>query len=909
MPKRGLSLSPEQVEHLFPFYLLINEKVEVLAFGSSVSKLCEVQVGSLFSSNFFVNRPQIETTDFDGLKSLAGQLVILEVRNEAKNILRGQFEFNDEFNQLLFIGSPWFNSVEEVKQSGLTLNDFAYHDPLIDLLHLLKTKEIVNEDLKQLLSTVNRQKNELKKASEEIHDIALFPMQNPDPLFRIRHDGTVIMLNPAAEALKEFVYKGKHFRTGDFWRYIAAGKRLLQEQWSFEAGSNHQIYSFVCRDLPEQGYFNVYGRNITEQKQKEEQLKILSQIAEDNLNGVIITDKYGVITWVNKSFSTLTGYQLSESVGRKPGHLLQGKETDTKTIDYLRDQIENGQPFNVEILNYAKDGRAFWVRMKGQPVFNSEGELSGFFALEEDITERRQAEDKLRTNEEKYRNIIANMNLGLVEVDNNDIITYVNHSFCKMSGYLPAELTGKNAANIFLSGANIDIIKRKNERRKKGIADAYEIPVNNKWNELRWWLISGAPRYNDREEIVGSIGIHLDITDRKKLEAELLDAKVQAEQFAKAKEIFLANMSHEIRTPMNAIMGMSNQLAKTALSRKQKFYLDTVHSASENLLVIINDILDLSKIEAGKLTIENIGFELNSVVNKVVQVITHRAEEKGLALNYHLTPQLAPVFIGDPYRINQVLLNLITNAIKFTEKGSIDITCRVLEDHQDSQLIEVSVIDTGIGMDESYLERLFEKFSQENESVTRKFGGTGLGMSICKQLVGLMGGGIHAQSKKGCGTTISFTLQLKKGNATDLKEKQQVRFKPGFLVGCNVLLVDDNEMNRLVASLILRNNKATVFHAANGNQALNQLKNGDIDLVLMDIQMPEMDGYEATRIIRQRGNTLPVIALTAEAIKGEQEKCLEAGMNDYISKPFKEHEFLSVIARWVTPKDLPGIPD
>ena len=351
---------------------------------------------------------------------------------------------------------------------------------------------------------------------------------------------------------------------------------------------------------------------------------------------------------------------------------------------------------------------------------------------------------------------------------------------------------------------------------------------------------------------------------------------------------------------MNAIIGMSNQLAHTNLTQRQQFFLETINTAAENLLVIINDILDLSKIEAGKLSLEQIGFEPGRVIRNAIEVFRHKAEEKGLRLTCAFPDDhLAPVLIGDPFRINQVLLNLLSNAIKFTQFGSVSITCSVTEDQPSFQRILCCVEDTGIGMDEEYLGQLFDKFSQENESISRRYGGTGLGLSISKQLIELMNGTIEVSSNKGRGTSFRVTLELQKGSSADLPVRASEPITGEFLQGKRILVADDNEMNRLVAATILERYGAEVIETADGQDTVVKTGKCFPDLILMDIQMPEMNGYEATRQLRKNGQTVPIIALTANAIKGENEKCLEAGMNDYISKPFREDDFLRVVARWL----------
>jgi signal transduction histidine kinase len=297
-------------------------------------------------------------------------------------------------------------------------------------------------------------------------------------------------------------------------------------------------------------------------------------------------------------------------------------------------------------------------------------------------------------------------------------------------------------------------------------------------------LVSGAPSYNDKGELIGSIGIHLDITEQRKLQDELVEARELAEASSKSKEVFLTNMSHEIRTPMHAISGMAELLSKTKLISRQRFYLEIIQSASENMLVILNDILDLSKLEARKLTLENIGFEVKLVLEKAIAVMQHRAHEKSLVLKLeNIDFGISQVLIGDPFRLNQILFNLISNAIKFTESGQISVECHLKEQTENRQTLTLKVADTGIGMDKDFLEQLFEKFTQEHQSTSRKFGGTGLGMNITKELVELMHGQIEVASTKGKGTVFTLSIPFEIGQHKDLPVLKKEVLNPDIFKG------------------------------------------------------------------------------------------------------------------------------
>ncbi|HAM99168.1 MAG TPA: hypothetical protein DCQ26_11225 [Marinilabiliales bacterium] len=376
-------------------------------------------------------------------------------------------------------------------------------------------------------------------------------------------------------------------------------------------------------------------------------------------------------------------------------------------------------------------------------------------------------------------------------------------------------------------------------------------------------------------------------------------AKEQAENSAKIKEQFLANMSHEIRTPMNGIIGMAKLLNDTLLGEDQKKYLGNITTSADNLLVIINDILDFSKIEAGKLEIENIEFNLHELLHKLEITYMQAASEKNLYFKLNIGDRVPEFIIGDPTRLNQILVNLLGNAIKFTEKGGVALVVKIDEQSHKESTLHFIVNDTGIGIAPEKRDLIFTSFSQASSDMTRKYGGTGLGLTISKQLVDLQRGNLKVESLVGEGSTFHFTLTFKHGKGlitkkapepiTDDLEPQEV-FK--------ILLAEDNEINQLYVKTILQT-KYQVVVAPNGLEVLNRLRDEHFDLILMDLHMPEMDGYETTYTIRNLADAtqknIPIIALTAAAIKGERDKCLAAGMNDYISKPFEPDDLFAKI--------------
>jgi len=462
--------------------------------------------------------------------------------------------------------------------------------------------------------------------------------------------------------------------------------------------------------------------------------------------------------------------------------------------------------------------------------------------------------------------------------------------------------------------------------------------------ELQLTRIDGTPiwvQLNARKQIdaeaagnqaAGFDGLITDITSRKQaleelrshrdqLEeavrertAQLEDAMKRAEVANQAKSEFLANMSHEIRTPMNAILGMSHLALESGLNAQQFDYVEKLHRAAGSLLGILNDILDLSKIEAGHLTMERVPFELGDVLDDMATQIGMKTAEKGLALVFELAPQLPTALEGDPRRLGQVLLNLGNNAVKFSERGEIAVKVGEIERDAAAVLLSFEVRDSGIGISPEQQQRLFQPFSQADSSTSRRYGGTGLGLAISSHLVRLMGGEIGLDSALGSGSRFRFTARFGWNDQAPSRPAGQHASREGRrdgsasdchanLAGARILLVEDNPINQEIARHVLSRASLVLRTANNGQEALDWLERESFDLVLMDCQMPVMDGYAATRALRQnpRWRALPVIAMTANAMVGDRERVMEAGMNDHIAKPIKIEEMFATLARWILP--------
>jgi PAS domain S-box-containing protein len=629
----------------------------------------------------------------------------------------------------------------------------------------------------------------------------------------------------------------------------------------------------------------------------------LSATIGSQKQGVLLVDEHQHIVQANLAFCRIFELDIvperlvglyDVEVARHIKHHFVGEQDFSQRVANV---IARREAFLDELITL-RDGRI--VQCSFVPVWQEEKSIGHLWKFD-DITERYEAEQRLKRQEEKYRNIIDNMQLGLVEMDLDHRVLYANRSYCQIIGYSAEELLGQQVLPLVLSEAEMEALQGKFLERRRGISDLYEVEMTTKQGKRKWLFVGAAPVLDEGKQPVGTICITLDITHQKQLAQNLREAKQHAESSARAKERFLANMSHEIRTPMNAIMGMSQLLAKTALAPRQSNYLHAITTSAQNLLVIINDILDISKLDAGKMTIERVGFNVHRLCEQVEKTLLYKAQEKGLHFITKVSSLVPNVVLGDPYRITQILLNLASNSVKFTEKGEVTLKSEVAGYFNGQVIIAFSVCDTGVGIDPAYLASIFQEFTQEDTSITRKFGGTGLGLSISCTLARLMGSEIYIESEKGKGTTSHFCLFLPVGTEHDLPQRESaVIANSQALRGKRVLLVEDNEYNRLLAQTFLASAGLDVTEVENGQLAVDCVRKQAFDLILMDVQMPVMDGYEATRHLRQDlGLTIPIIALTASAVSGEKQKCLAVGMNDYLAKPFYEDELLQLVHDWV----------
>ena len=510
------------------------------------------------------------------------------------------------------------------------------------------------------------------------------------------------------------------------------------------------------------------------------------------------------------------------------------------------------------------------------------------------------------TSELKFRTVIDNMSLGLIEVDNEHTILYSNDSFCKMVGYERSEILGKRADDLFIPFHYHRKMEQQHDLRKTGEAGVYEIELLKKNGDRIWVIISGVPIHGQYGETVGSMGIHFDITALKKLQKELEDAKLIAEAAQQAEKQFLANMSHESRTPLNAIIGMTHLLEDTDCSTEQKEYINILKSSADILKGLITDILDFSKIESGKFEVQTRPFNLTKVIQSIYNTFELSLGDQPVQMDLEIDASIEQDLKGDDLLLQQILFNLIGNAIKFTHEGQILIKVTNIAQEDNYQQLEFSIADTGIGIAEADQDKLFQNYRQAKNDTRILYGGTGLGLAITKHLIEMQGGRIWLESQLGKGTTFYFKLgyELWKKMNDPITSISAASTKPTYL-DKKILIVEDNEMNRKYITTLL--NKWTYPYdlVHNGQEALQASRDQKYDLILMDLQMPVMNGYDATAQIRKTENQnqdTPIVALTASAIQKDKRKALELGMSGFLAKPFTPNQLQKVIQDYLENK-------
>ncbi|MGV8122976.1 MAG: histidine kinase N-terminal 7TM domain-containing protein [Candidatus Xenobiia bacterium LiM19] len=573
-----------------------------------------------------------------------------------------------------------------------------------------------------------------------------------------------------------------------------------------------------------------------------------------------------------------------------------------------------------EILDFYREGRDSSevtcaeriFDVSNTPISGKDGITMGRLLILSDITDRRRAEERLRESEKYYRTLINTSPDVIVLIDTGGRITFTSPKAFELYGF-PGDMTsvGRSVLDyIHPDYRDIAVNRLKEMSQNRNASSPYEYRLLKHDGTPFWGELTSEAIPDDDGKVKEIITITRDISERKKMEETLLLAKEAAEAANQAKSMFLAHMSHEIRTPLNGVIGMIELLHATVLTSEQEDYVDKARSRAEALLAIINDILDFSKIEAGKLHLETISFSTRSMIEDISDLFLHEFSRKGIAFTFTIAPEVPPFLKGDPVRIRQILINFLGNSLKFTAEGEVKLAVTSVSEDENSAVLKLSISDTGIGISESKTAQIFQPFTQADAKGTRKFGGTGLGLSISKFLAEMMGGETGVESEEGKGSTFWCTINIEKSTEKAQREEKTAEKVQGKRISrCySLLLAEDDPTNQQAVSTMLRKSGFDVYVVSNGKEALEALSFKSFDLILMDCQMPEMDGYEAAHRISSSqsalpGRDVPIIAMTASAVMGDREKCLDAGMKDYITKPFKMTALIDMVERWLPCKD------
>jgi PAS domain S-box-containing protein len=650
---------------------------------------------------------------------------------------------------------------------------------------------------------------------------------------------------------------------------------------------------------------DLVAERTAELKEKQTAIKNseqrLSQIINFLPDPTFVVDNEGtVLTW-NQAMEKLSGVKAADMVGK--GNFEHALPFYGERRPILIDLVKNWDPeYEKKYLSVTKDrnnlisesyhpslgGKELFLHATAGLIYDASGEVAGAIESLRDITEKKKADDIIRESEERLSNILKTTNEGFWLIDTDDITLDVNDAMCEILQRPREEVVGKSI-NDFLDDKNIKIVREQERIRGDSQTGLYEVSLSRADGTIVPCLVNAAPLLDANGEKIGSFGMFTDITERKHMEDELIDAKHIADEANMAKSEFLANMSHEIRTPMNAVIGMTHLALKTELTGKQKDYLHKIQSSANSLLGIINDILDFSKIEAGKLDMESVDFNLDDVLDNLGNLVSVKAQEKENLEVLFATAQDVPRFlVGDPLRLGQILINLSNNAVKFTDAGEIVVSTERVEQNEDRITLKFSVSDTGIGLTEEQAGKLFQSFSQADTSTTRKYGGTGLGLAISKKLANMMGGEIWVNSQPGQGSTFSFTATFGLG-----REDVKKRFTPApDLRGMKALVVDDNPTSREILGDMLESFSFEVTLAATGQEGIDEVEKADKDkpyeIVIMDWKMPGMDGIEASRRIKEHSglsHVPPIVMVTAYGREEVMQKAGKIGLEGLLLKP------------------------
>lgn len=771
---------------------------------------------------------------------------------------------------------------------------------------------------KRIEAALEESKSSLeRKVEERTADLQSLNESIPQIVWQFASDGTLLYMSKQWEAYtgsraqeilpRSLVPPEDLIRVLETWRVSRQTGAPWQCQYRLK-GRDGQFRWFLGRAVPQknsQGEVVKWFGTLTDIHENKEAEEIQNNFFKLPNVMLCLASPDGHFSRINSAWSETLGHSEETLMATKWIEFVHPEDLDA-TIHEGSKLFEGVGSVNFENRYRCADGSYKWLHWTSVPRDGV------FYCVARDITHLKEAERVARDRELRLKKVFSSKMMGIIFWNETGEILEANEAFLEMLGYSREDLeAGRLKWNELTPSeyASLDASVLK-EIHLNGSCAPFEKEYFSK-NGQRIPVMIGAAALDSSDKGVCFVA---DLRNQKKTEERLrlieeertsLEVREKAAvETSKLKSEFLANMSHEIRTPINGVLGVAGLLRDTPLDQQQAEFVETIRSSANSLLTVINDILDFSKVEAGKLELETVEFDLHEVMHETIKLQLHSASSKNL--NYKIEcPKISRFVRGDVGRIRQVVTNLVSNAIKFTPSGSVNIKIEFEETDAGTPFIRCEVRDTGIGIQKEAMERLFQVFSQADSSTTRKFGGTGLGLSICKKLVELMGGTIDVTSVQGRGSTFWFKIPVELGQSIETTDSKKLTnfFDQAVFKGKRVLIAEDNMINQMVAVKQLEKLGIHAVAVANGREAIHALRSAPYDLVLMDCQMPELDGFGATVQIRQDTaasfNAVPIVALTANAVTGVREQCLNAGMDDYLSKPVQVENLVAVLTRWL----------
>ena len=816
----------------------------------------------------------------------------------------------EEFHDNALISSQdniiFYASVPLIDTDGYALGCLCVVDDCVQNLTSLQIEALQTLSLQIITQLSLRRKNlQLEVQTKRSEEFINVFEASPEIHCILNRDGDILFTNQAAysilgyqieevlgKSMWSFCYKEDVLRIAT---HIENGLKNGQKQFSLDfrvVDKQKRVKWLSWSMAAKDDRWYSYGRDITEKKRLEIELNQLSFVASKVNNGVVISDDYNRVSWANDAFTEITGFTLEDIQGKPLGDLIRGPETDWSVIEEARKLISEKKSFTVDILAYRKDKRKIWLSIYSTIILSEDGEVETEIEIIIDTTAKKKAEQEL----EVLSTVASKTNTGVTICNQNGEITWVNEALEQLIGYSSAELSGKLLGDV-LSTDETDrqVILKARAASEHQQSFSIEVLAQKKDGTAVWLAVSNTPIINNKGKVERYVELITDITERKQVEQDILLAKEQALQLSEAKEMFLSVMSHEIRTPLNAIIGMTHLLIENDPKPSQTEDLNILKFSSENLLNIINDVLDFTKIETGNLHLEFLPTNLQYLCNDIINSLQVNAAKQKNSLKLIFDNKIPDLVLADKTRLYQILMNLLGNAIKFTTQGAVELRLKLKAENADTLDIYFEVKDNGIGIPSDKKEYIFETFTQAKTDISRKYGGTGLGLAITRKLLRLYQSDVTVDSIEGSGTTFSFTISFGKSSQTAMQEKAKtVDFN-----GKRVLIVDDNEINILIAKRILMKWGLSIDFASDGYKAIECITRNRYDLVFMDIKMPGITGFETTTIIRGMEEDyykkLPIVALTASTLHDEESKFKESGMNGHVLKPFSPTEIKKVL--------------